>query len=314
MGQYTSGRLQLIMTRNVDYWAPISSMECDESVIIVSRISGLVIVYSVVDYRILFTLEGRKAHCALVHAALGRKVIVTIHQGDRRTRIFNKSNGVLEYEGDTRCDAEFQNQLAVTNEDFVVFVEDHGRQLVILAKAECGVWEERWRLGMEDGFRIEDLYCEEGLVAIRRNDTFQVWDVKEGRQLPGTQTVDIRTNKYVLVFPHVFCLNWNQGLTVMNMETGDCIQTFRDRWEDIAVFGRRLFVTDGSCYCLIKMETLLGGAETDYWEDQYTETVRSAGIKGLAGTHYLVTANSSKMFLAYSKSPVMKVLDFCDSN
>ena len=112
MGQYTSGRLQLIMTRNVEYWAPISSVQCDESVITVSRISGLVTVYSVGDYRILFTLNGGKAaycHDYHVYAALGRKVIVTINQGDPRTRIFNKSNGVLEYEGDRKIDNNIIN-------------------------------------------------------------------------------------------------------------------------------------------------------------------------------------------------------------
>ena len=196
----------------------ITSMICDNTVIVVGREDGIVTVYRNADHLLLFTLDCTDERQGNwwnggIQVALGNDVIGTY--GGDVVRLWNKRTGILEYEDSHHGKSSRVFGLAVTS-DGLVISGGHRGTLVILEKSEEGVWTVKHRANTGDDSQISHIYSDGKMAAIGTDKTIQMWDVGAGIQVLDTQTVNIDSTMLVFVYPHIFSMGrtklyiWNR--------------------------------------------------------------------------------------------------------
>lgn len=292
---------------NPEGFDSITFINCDDRVITVSRESGLVSVWNTADNSKMFTLDCTKDDNLPAwgpQVALGKSVIATT--GGSVVRLWNKSNGSLEY-GDTLHGTNSRVLgLGVTCEDLVISGGSQGR-LVILARAEENGWEVKQKASTGDGSEVTHIYCDGKMAAIGTMKTVQVWDVEAGGQAEGTKTVNIFSGMVVLVFPHVFALKGEDiadEICVYDMKTGDQIRSvcFNDSHDNFRLDmvttvinmhtnGRQLVVSTPKEEFLFDVKELIEKDKSNLWK-------RKVPAGWTRNNHHTAALNTSTMIQA----------------
>ena len=213
----------------------------------------------------VFTLDCRPKyqHRVSIQYCLGAEVIVTV--GNGLVQCWNRLTGILEYKRAHHEGAEYAHVFGVTvlSSGMVATGANRGEVVVLhkkekwwkwleTGKDEGPIWSVKARLMTQDRGQVCHMHTDPGCnhTAIGTRRAITLWDLEEGRVVPGSKLVRESTIMIVYIQPHVYVLNRQAGVGVWDMMTGDHVKHINIdiRLKGIGTNGNEVIVNTSRCH------------------------------------------------------------------